>query len=211
MGRSTPVRRRPSRIVSPPLAQSRTRGRPSRLVSLAAAMLVVAACTSSVSPTEAPSSASTAVPTAGAASSPSAVAGALQATPSAGPSIPASRIPAITARPSTAPPTRPPRTPAPTPRPTVQPTRTPTPTVSHLLATIVDFGFRPASLSVARGTVVTWRNSGQAQHTVTSNTGAFASAALSTGASFSFTFRIAGTYAYHCAIHPFMTATIVVR
>jgi hypothetical protein len=57
---------------------------------------------------------------------------------------------------------------------------------------------------------VTWTNMDSATHTVTSDTGAFDSKNLANGASFSFTFTQAGSYAYHCAIHTRMVASIVV-
>jgi plastocyanin len=46
---------------------------------------------------------------------------------------------------------------------------------------------------------------------VTADQGAFDSNGLSPGNSFSFTFTKAGTYTYHCKIHPSMTATIMVK
>jgi plastocyanin len=75
---------------------------------------------------------------------------------------------------------------------------------------IANFAFQPASLQVAVGTTVTWTNADSTAHTVTSDTGAFDSGPLAPGASFSQTFMTPGTYTYHCQIHPFMTATIVV-
>jgi plastocyanin len=75
---------------------------------------------------------------------------------------------------------------------------------------IVDFAFQPASLEVPAGTTVTWTNSGAATHTVTADNGAFDSGRLASGATFSQTFDTAGTFAYHCEIHPQMTGTIVV-
>jgi len=60
------------------------------------------------------------------------------------------------------------------------------------------------------GTKVTWTNKDAATHTVSGDTGTFDSKDLATGASFSFTFNQAGSFAYHCAIHPRMVATIVV-
>jgi plastocyanin len=35
--------------------------------------------------------------------------------------------------------------------------------------------------------------------------------AAANGATFGFTFTKAGTFAYHCSIHPSMTATVVVQ
>lgn len=75
---------------------------------------------------------------------------------------------------------------------------------------IVDFGFDPATLEVAVGTTVTWKNRGATAHTVTADDGTFDSGSLDPGASFSQTFDTPGTFAYHCAIHPNMTATITV-
>jgi plastocyanin len=49
-------------------------------------------------------------------------------------------------------------------------------------------------------------------HTTTSDNGDPASwnQTLAPGATFSFTFTKPGTYTYHCAIHAFMTGTIIV-
>lgn len=49
----------------------------------------------------------------------------------------------------------------------------------------------------------------QAAMAATSDTRAFGSAALATGASYAHTFSKPGTYRYHCSIHPFMVATVV--
>ncbi len=76
---------------------------------------------------------------------------------------------------------------------------------------IVDFAFAPATLTIAPGTRVTWTHAGQAPHTVTSDTGAFDSGRLMNGQTFTFTFTSAGTFAYHCEIHPNMQARVVVQ
>jgi plastocyanin len=75
---------------------------------------------------------------------------------------------------------------------------------------IVDFAFQPASVEIATGGTVTWTNTGQAPHTVTADDGSFDSCTLSPGATFSQTFATAGTFTYHCNIHPQMTATVIV-
>jgi plastocyanin len=84
--------------------------------------------------------------------------------------------------------------------------------VSGNSVTIKNFAFAPAALTVKAGTKVTWTNQDSDAHTVTSqnNTGPLASAALSTGQSYSYTFTKPGTYSYLCTIHPFMTATVTV-
>ena len=101
---------------------------------------------------------------------------------------------------------------APTATPTTNPTPTPTPTTasSGNSVSIMNFSFSPASLTVKVGTKVTWTNHDSVTHTVTADQGAFNST-VPAGGSFSFTFSKAGTYAYHCMIHPFMMATIVVQ
>ena len=75
---------------------------------------------------------------------------------------------------------------------------------------IKNFAFNPPNATVAAGTTVTWVNNDQAPHTATADDGTFDSGTLQPGQSFSFTFDKAGTYAYHCNIHPDMTATVTV-
>ena len=76
---------------------------------------------------------------------------------------------------------------------------------------IDNFSFLPKSLIVPAGTMVTWTNRDDIPHTVTSKEKKFTSQALDTDEQFSFTFTDPGTYAYFCAIHPIMTAEIVVK
>jgi plastocyanin len=77
--------------------------------------------------------------------------------------------------------------------------------------TIANFAFGPASLSVAAGTTVTWTNEDTTAHTATADDGSFDSSSIAPGATFSQAFDTAGTFAYHCSIHPNMTATIEVN
>ena len=77
--------------------------------------------------------------------------------------------------------------------------------------TIKNFAFGPASLSVAAGSSVTWTNDDSTAHTVTADDGSFDSSSIAPGSTFSQTFDTAGTFAYHCSIHPNMTATIEVQ
>lgn len=96
-----------------------------------------------------------------------------------------------------------------------QPASTPAaPAGSPDTITIRNFAFSPAAFTVKPGTTVTWVNDDSAPHTIVSDDGApvsFTSPQLSTGASFSQLFNQAGTYTYHCSIHPSMKGTIVVE
>ena len=71
--------------------------------------------------------------------------------------------------------------------------------------------FVPPTTTVRVGDTVSWTNRDAFSHTSTSDTGAWNSDVIRAGSSFSFTFRAAGTFAYHCAIHAFMHGTIEVQ
>lgn len=76
---------------------------------------------------------------------------------------------------------------------------------------ISNFSYSPTTLTIKKGTEVTWTNQDSAGHTVTSDSGSLLdSKVFGQGESFSFIFKESGTYAYHCAPHPQMKATIVV-
>jgi plastocyanin len=71
--------------------------------------------------------------------------------------------------------------------------------------------FIPADANVAVGTTVTWMNADTVAHTSTSDGNGWNSGIVAPGGQFSFTFPAAGTFSYHCAIHPGMVGTVVVR
>ena len=89
----------------------------------------------------------------------------------------------------------------------------PTTAPAEQVVKIDNFTFDPPTLTVVRGTKVTWLNHDDVPHTATSSASpkAFDSKALDTDEKFSFVFTTPGKYAYFCAIHPHMTATIVVK
>ena len=75
--------------------------------------------------------------------------------------------------------------------------------------------FKPAEIEVATGDTVTWVQKDAGAHTVTSGTieqggggvterpdDKFDSGDIATGKTYEFTFAVAGTYPYFCAIHP---------
>lgn len=78
---------------------------------------------------------------------------------------------------------------------------------------IDNFAFGPGTLTVPRGTKVTWTNKDDDVHTVVSDADSklFKSPALDTDESFNFTFSKAGTFTYICSIHPRMHGTVVVQ
>ena len=79
------------------------------------------------------------------------------------------------------------------------------------LVQISNFAFSSSVLNVKVGDGVTWTNMDSAPHTVTSDSGnELASSMLNEGEIYSHTFSVAGTYAYHCSVHPGMKATIIV-
>jgi plastocyanin len=85
------------------------------------------------------------------------------------------------------------------------------PAAAGSTVSIASFSFQPAALTVSVGTTVTWTNNDTASHTVTADDGSFKSGTLGKGVTFSQTFATAGTFAYHCAFHSSMTATITVQ
>lgn len=76
--------------------------------------------------------------------------------------------------------------------------------------TIANFSFSPSSLEVAVGDSVEATNDDSVAHTWTADEGAWDSGNLATGDSFTHEFTEAGTFAYHCEIHPSMTGTVTV-
>jgi len=74
------------------------------------------------------------------------------------------------------------------------------------------FFFSPATLTIKVGDSVVWKNVTGAPHTVTSDTGVFNTHGfLTMNHTFRFTFSRTGTYHYHCNIHLYMHATIIVK
>lgn len=71
--------------------------------------------------------------------------------------------------------------------------------------------FSPKPIQITAGSTVTWSNTTAPTHTATSDTGAWTTGNIAPGATSSaIAFPTAGTFTYHCAIHPSMTGSIVV-
>lgn len=76
--------------------------------------------------------------------------------------------------------------------------------------TLNNFAFTPATTNITAGDSVTWSNvQAGVTHTATSDTGVWDSGNIAASGTFSQTFPSAGTFPYHCSIHPSMTGTIV--
>jgi plastocyanin len=104
--------------------------------------------------------------------------------------------------------------------PTATATSVPTATPNSSPATVRIAGdyygqlsFSPATITIAVGTTLVWTNSTTVAHTSTSDAGSavsWDSGMINPGATFSFTFTRAGTFTYHCNVHPYMHGTVVV-
>jgi len=72
--------------------------------------------------------------------------------------------------------------------------------------------FSPSTITVVANTTITWMNKDGMSHTVTSDTGTeLNSGNIPANETWSHTFTLAGTYPYHCTIHPNMKATVKVN
>jgi plastocyanin len=81
---------------------------------------------------------------------------------------------------------------------------------------IRDFSFTPATVTIKAGATVMWTNLGPSPHTTVSDNGVWTSGTLgsptsggsgyggggSSGGTFQSTFTQAGTFGYHCNLHP---------
>jgi plastocyanin len=71
--------------------------------------------------------------------------------------------------------------------------------------------FSPSPDTVNVGQTVAWHNAAGATHTATANGGAFNTGNIGAGkTSAAITMNTAGSFPYHCSIHPSMTGTLVV-
>lgn len=76
--------------------------------------------------------------------------------------------------------------------------------------TVADFAFSPTPLTVKAGTAVEIKNTQGVAHTFTADDGSF-DLELDPNGGASHTFKTAGSFAYHCEIHPTMKGTVVVE
>jgi plastocyanin len=84
-------------------------------------------------------------------------------------------------------------------------------TAGTVAVSIVDFAFNPASITAKVGDIVAFTNTGSTAHNATLDDGSCKTPNIDPSKSDGLTFTAAGTYKFHCSIHPTqMTGTIVV-
>jgi plastocyanin len=107
----------------------------------------------------------------------------------------------------------PPTTPSPTPAPTPAPPGGPTSaiTIQAGAESLGNRAYAPAEQTVALGTTITWTNNDSVAHTSTSDAPGWNSGIIAPRATFTATFQTAGSFPYHCSIHPGMVGTVTVR
>ena len=91
-----------------------------------------------------------------------------------------------------------------------QPVTTTTAAPATAEIAIQGFAFDPATVTVKVGTAITWTNQDSAEHTITSDKGDWDSGKTAQGGKYTHTFDQAGTFTYHCSVHPSMKGSVVV-
>jgi plastocyanin len=82
--------------------------------------------------------------------------------------------------------------------------------VSGNAVSISGFSFGPQTITVKAGTAVTWSNQDSVPHMIVGDSGGPSSSILQPGQSYSYTYTAAGTFTYHCGVHPGMKGTVIV-
>ena len=78
-------------------------------------------------------------------------------------------------------------------------------------ASVVGNAWTPADVTAKVGEVITWSNGDTVPHKVALDDGSCQmSANIAGGASKSLVFSVAGTFPFHCAVHPTMKGTITI-
>jgi plastocyanin len=79
--------------------------------------------------------------------------------------------------------------------------------------TIKDFSYSPQPATAKVGEVIAWTNTGNAPHTATMDDGSCKTDTIPAGSTGMLVFTAAGTYTYHCSVHPTLMKdyTVVVK
>jgi plastocyanin len=76
---------------------------------------------------------------------------------------------------------------------------------------IDNFKFGPGTLTVTKGTAVTWTNEDDIPHTIVLTELGVRSKTLDTDKDFTYQFDKSGSFTYICGLHPFMHGQVVVK
>jgi plastocyanin len=81
---------------------------------------------------------------------------------------------------------------------------------------IQGFAFSPQTITVSVGSTVTWTNLDSATHQIAADPGQpdiadLSSPSINPGGMYSYTFQKAGSWTYHCSIHPSMKGNVIVQ
>lgn len=76
---------------------------------------------------------------------------------------------------------------------------------------IENFAFMPKTITIEKGTKLTWTNYDSSTHTVTADDDSWDSGNIQEGETWSKTFNELGTFEYYCTIHPEMTGKVIVK
>ncbi len=96
---------------------------------------------------------------------------------------------------------------------------TTTMTTSAAVVEIKGSAYNPATITISKGTMVTWKQLDDTSHTVSSILGTYEpshqvkvldSPILSKGQTYSYTFTQTGTFDYSCMLHPSMKGKVIV-
>jgi plastocyanin len=75
---------------------------------------------------------------------------------------------------------------------------------------IENFAFDPPEVTAAVGETIGWTNADSAPHTATTDDGGCDTGNIAQNATAGLVFDAAGTFPYHCTVHPNMTGTITI-
>jgi len=78
-------------------------------------------------------------------------------------------------------------------------------------STLTTTAYSPNPVTIAVGGTVTWVNNDSTPHTSTADDNGWNSGSIAPGGQFSRTFGAAGTFPYHCTLHPNMIGTVRVQ
>ena len=103
--------------------------------------------------------------------------------------------------------------------PTTTPTTPTTPTTGATTTVNIVMGafslttnaYSPNPVNIKVGDSINWVNTDTIAHTSTANGGQWSSGTMAPGSSFKTTFSTAGSFSYHCSIHPGMVGTVTVQ